>query len=96
MTAIQRERLFGWELGVPCITTPFGVLVYLHYIILVKIPVEVNNEGFFCTAIKTSLASQANAVSLFRAQADEVLRLQQTAPRKRGEDGDIFSLKLQT
>lgn len=46
-------------------------------------------------AIKTSLASQANAAPLFRAQAAEALRLQQTAPRKKG-DGDIFSFKLQT
>lgn len=47
MTAIQRERLLGQELGVLCITTLFGVSVYLCYIIPVKIPVEVNNEGIF-------------------------------------------------
>lgn len=96
MTAIQRERQFGWELGVLCITTLFGVSVYLCYARPVKIPVEVNNEGIFWTAIKTPLASQANAVSLLRAQAAKVLRLQQTAPGESGEDGDIFSLKLQT
>ena len=45
MTAVQRERLFGWELGVPCTTTLFRVSVSLCYIIRVKIPVEVNNEG---------------------------------------------------
>lgn len=43
MTAIQRERLFGWELGVPCITTLLRVSVYLCHTIPVKIPVEVNN-----------------------------------------------------
>lgn len=92
MTAIQRERLFGWELGVPWITTLFAVSAYLCYIIPVKIPAA----GIFCMAVKTSGASQANAVSLFRAQAAEVFRLQHTAPRERGEDGDIFPLKLQT
>lgn len=43
MTAIQRERLFGWELGVPCITTLFRVSVYLCHTIPVKVPGEVNN-----------------------------------------------------
>lgn len=43
MTAIQRERRFGWELGVSCITTLFRVSVYLCHTIPVKIPVEVNN-----------------------------------------------------
>lgn len=96
MTAIQREGLFGWELGVPCVTTLLGVSVSLCYVIPVKIPAEVNNEGTFCVVIKTSLASQANAVPLFRAQAAKVLRLQQAAPRNRGADRDIFFLKLQT
>lgn len=43
MTAIQRERRFGWELGVPCITTLFRVSIYHCHTIPVKIPVEVNN-----------------------------------------------------
>lgn len=51
---------------------------------------------YFCTAVKTPLASQANAVSLFRAQATEVLRLQQAAPRNRGKDRGVFPLRLQT
>lgn len=65
----------------------------LCHTIPVKTPVEVNNKGMFCTI---SLASQANAVSFFRAQAAQVLRLPQTALRKTREEGDIFSLKQQT
>jgi len=91
MTAVQRERR---EPGVPCITTLLGVSVCLCYVIPVKIPAEVNSESIFCMAIRTSLASQANAASLFRAEAAEAFTLQQTAPRKKGEDGGIFSLKL--
>lgn len=93
--AVQREGLFGWELAAPCVTALLRAWLCLCCDTSENAS-RSRQRRYFCTAVKPPLASQANAVSLFRAQATEVLRLQQAAPRNRGKDRGVFPLRLQT